>query len=141
MRPDFRAGATNATSVCLGITRTDRVAVIRNAGAPAIADAIEEQVSALGAVVSSWNMDEVLKRPVGHLPAALGQQLREFRPTASYYIGNVLPGEVRFRQELIRLITVDLRCRHGHMPGIDERLMLDGMAADYDEIYRITRAV
>jgi leucyl aminopeptidase (aminopeptidase T) len=52
-----------------------------------------------------------------------------------------LPGELAFRQPLLKLLTIELRCRHGHMVGIDHRLMLEGMAADYEEIHRVTRHV
>jgi len=40
-----------------------------------------------------------------------------------------------------KLLVEQLRCRHGHMIGISELLMRDGMAADYEEIYRVTRRV
>jgi leucyl aminopeptidase (aminopeptidase T) len=42
---------------------------------------------------------------------------------------------------MLRLLADELRCRHGHMIGIDDQLMADGMAADYEEVYRVTRKV
>ena len=42
---------------------------------------------------------------------------------------------------MLTLLADDLRCRHGHMIGINDLIMRDGMAADYDEIYRVTRQV
>ena len=42
---------------------------------------------------------------------------------------------------MLHLLADELRCRHGHMIGINDRVMTDGMAADYDEIYRVTRKV
>ena len=42
---------------------------------------------------------------------------------------------------MLRLLTRELRARHGHMIGIDRELMLDGMAVDYEEVYRVTRRV
>jgi leucyl aminopeptidase (aminopeptidase T) len=42
---------------------------------------------------------------------------------------------------MLELLTQQLQCRHGHMIGIDDLLMQDGMAADYEEIYRVTRQI
>jgi leucyl aminopeptidase (aminopeptidase T) len=42
---------------------------------------------------------------------------------------------------MLNLLTQELRSRHGHMIGIDDLVMQDGMAADYDEIYRVTRQI
>jgi leucyl aminopeptidase (aminopeptidase T) len=39
---------------------------------------------------------------------------------------------------MLRLLTRELRCRHGHMVDIERALMLDGMTVDYDEVYRVT---
>jgi len=42
---------------------------------------------------------------------------------------------------MLRLLANELGCRHGHMIGIDANLMTDGMAGDYEEIYRVTQQV
>jgi aminopeptidase len=42
---------------------------------------------------------------------------------------------------MLELLPRELRCRHGHMIGIDRALMLDGMAVDYEEVYRVTHRV
>jgi leucyl aminopeptidase (aminopeptidase T) len=139
--PEYQAGARNAIRVCLGVGSADRVAVIRNAGAAEIADAIEEECASAGAEVRGFPMEDWTARPASELPAPLAAALREFKPRVSLYVGNAQAGEIRFRQQMIRLLTVDLRCRHGHMVGIDRTLMLDGMVADYDRIYELTRAV
>ena len=52
-----------------------------------------------------------------------------------------MKGELGFRQPMLKLLAENLRCRHGHMIGISELVMRDGMAADYEEIYRVTRQV
>lgn len=141
MRDEYRAGARNAVRVCLGVGTGDRVAIVQNQAASEIAEAIAEEASAVGAAVWAFPMEKWAERPLTSLPDALAADISAFQPTVSYYIGNAMPGEIRFRQEMIRLLTQELGCRHGHMVGIDHALMLDGMAADYDEIYRVTRAV
>jgi aminopeptidase len=139
--PEYAPGARNAVRACLNVQSADRVAVIKTADRREIADAIEEEARSTGAEVRSWVMDEVVQRPAREFPRALGEEILRFRPTASYYIGEGLPGELAFRQPMLHLLTHDLRCRHGHMIGIDRRLMLDGMAGDYEEVYRVTRRV
>jgi leucyl aminopeptidase (aminopeptidase T) len=125
----------------VAVGATDRVAVVRNAGAADIADAIEEECASAGAGLRGYPMEDWTSRPALDLPAPLAAAVREFAPSVSFYIGNAQAGEIHFRQELIRLLTQDLRCRHGHMVGIDRTVMLDGMAADYGRIYKLTQAV
>ncbi|MDQ6771521.1 MAG: aminopeptidase [Candidatus Dormibacteraeota bacterium] len=141
MLPEYGPGARNAVRACLGVHAGDRVGVIRDRGRADIAEAVAEEARLAGADVEAWVMEEVLDRPASELPRALAEAIRRFRPTVSYYIGEGLPGELAFRQPLLRLLTGELRCRHGHMIGIDHEVMVDGMAGDYDEVYRVTRQV
>lgn len=100
-----------------------------------------EEAQACGATVRSWLMEDLVNRPATEFPRSLADEVIAFKPTASYFIGGGLPGELAFRQPMLRLLTEQLRCRHGHMIGIDEQLMVDGMAGDYEEIYRVTRRI
>jgi len=139
--PEYQPGARNAVRVCLAVSAGDRVAVVRNAGAADIADAIEEECAGAGAEVRGYPMEDWTSRPTLAVPPPMAAALTEFAPTVSFYIGNVYAGEICFCQQFIKLLTQDLRCRHGHIVGIDRALMLDGMAADYGRIYELTRAV
>jgi aminopeptidase len=141
MLPEYEAGARNAVRTCLNVHAGDRVAIIKTADRLDIAEAIEEEAASTGADLRSWVMEEVVQRPAPEFPRALADELVRFRPTVSYYIGEGLPGELAFRQPMLKLLTHQLRCRHGHMIGIDRRLMQEGMAADYEEIYRVTRKI
>src|SRR6266487_2262045 len=38
-------------------------------------------------------------------------------------------------------LVQELKVRHGHMIGIDEKLMAEGMCADYDEVFSLTNQV
>jgi leucyl aminopeptidase (aminopeptidase T) len=42
---------------------------------------------------------------------------------------------------MLELLAYQLHSRHGHMIGIDDLVMQEGMAADYDKIYRVTRQI
>ncbi len=138
---DFSAGARNAVRVCLGVGPRDRVAVIRDRDATEIAESIAVEARSTGAEVRSWTMEDWVTRPAQEFPRNLADEVIAFKPTASYYLGESLPGELAFRRPMVELLTEQLNCRHGHMPGINEVLMRDGMAGDYEEIYRVTRRV
>jgi leucyl aminopeptidase (aminopeptidase T) len=141
MRPEYVPGARNAVRTCLNIHSGDRVVVIEDRDHAEIAQAVKEEVERAGADLFPWLLEDVVERPARSFPRELGEAIRAVRPTASYYIGGSLPGELAFRQPMLHLLADELRCRHGHMVGIDHRLMVDGMAADYEEIYRVTRQV
>jgi leucyl aminopeptidase (aminopeptidase T) len=141
MRADYRVGTRNAVRVCLGVQERDRVAMVRNEGAAEIADALEEEAAGTGALIRAFPMESWAQRPAAAFPADLAAAIRDFAPTVSLYVGDTQAGEIGFRQAMIRLLTEELGCRHGHMVNIDDQLMRDGMAADYEEIYRVTRAV
>jgi leucyl aminopeptidase (aminopeptidase T) len=141
VRPEFARGAWNAVHACLGITGEDRVAVIKDRDRAEIAAAIEEEVEQTGATIRSWVMEDVVERPATHFPTKLGQDLLQLNPTASFFVADGWPGELAFRQPLLHLLADRLRCRHGHMVGIEPRVMWEGMAADYDEVFRLTHQV
>ncbi|HKW60338.1 MAG TPA: aminopeptidase [Candidatus Dormibacteraeota bacterium] len=141
MRPEFAPGARNAVRACLNIGAGDRVAIIRDRPRAEIAAAIEEEALSTGAAVRAWTMEDVLERPATSFPHVLAKELHRFKPTASFYIGIGMPGELAFRQPMLDLLADELRCRHGHMIGINDAVMTDGMAVDYDEVYRVTRKV
>jgi aminopeptidase len=71
----------------------------------------------------------------------LRSDLLHAKPTVSYYIATAKPGEIGFRIPLLPFLVKELNVRHGHMIGIDEQLMADGMCADYDEVFDITNRV
>ena len=141
MRPEFVAGARNAVRTCLNVGPQDRVCIIRDRLRTEIAEAIEEEALTRGASVRVLTMEDSVERPATSFPRSIADDVLKFRPTASFFIGIALKGELGFRQPMLKLLADELRCRHGHMIGIDEVVMTDGMAADYNEIYRVTRQV
>ena len=141
MLPEYVPGARNAVRVCLGIGPGDRVAIVRDAERAAIAGALQEEAESSGAEVRSWLMEDLGPRPLTAFPRSLGEDLLRYRPTASFYVGGRMPGELAFRQPLLRLLTHELKARHGHMVGITHQVMVEGMAGDYEAVYGVTRKV
>lgn len=141
MREEFAPGARNAVRTCLNVGPGDRVAIIRDLKRTPIAEAVEEEARGTGAPVQVWTMEDHVERPARSFPGALADQVIRFKPTVSYFIGTSQKGELAFRQPMLHFLCEQLRCRHGHMIDIDDQVMKDGMAGDYEEIYRITRKV
>src|SRR5262249_39621687 len=137
----FKPGARNAVRTCMGVGPEDRVAVIEDESSREIAAAIAEESAEAGAQVERFVLEKLGPRPISSFEDSFAALIRETRPTVSFYIARQVPAEITFRQRLVNFLTIKLRCRHGHMVGIDDRLMTDGMAGDYAEIYRMTHAV
>ncbi|HKF77460.1 MAG TPA: aminopeptidase [Candidatus Dormibacteraeota bacterium] len=141
MLSEYATGARNAVRACLNVHPGDRVAIVGDRGRADIAAAMAEESLAAGGEVAGWTMEDWVRRPATELPRGLADELVAFRPTVSFFIGEGEPGELGFRKPLLELLARELRCRHGHMIGIDRALMLDGMAVDYDEVYQVTRRI
>lgn len=141
MLPEFAVGARNAVRTCLNIGPQDRVCIIRDRPRKLIAEAIEEEALATGAIVRVWTMEDHVSRPATSFPRSIAADILRFGPTASYFIGTAQKGELAFREPMLDLLTHELRSRHGHMIEINDLVMQDGMTADYNEIYRVTRKI
>lgn len=141
MLSEYAVGARNAVRTCLNVRTDDRVAVISDEGRADIANAIVEEALSAGGEVVDWTMEDWVRRPAHEFPRALADEIVAFQPTVSFFIGESEAGELAFRAPMLQLLARDLRCRHGHMVGIDRDLMLDGMTVDYEEVYRVTRRV
>lgn len=141
MRPEFAPGAANAVRKCLNVTAQDHVFIIRDRPRAEIAEAIEEEALSTGAQVRVWTIEDHIPRPATVFPGTLVEEVRRFKPTVSFYVGIGMKGELGFRLPMLRFLADELRCRHGHMIGINDLLMTDGMVSDYDEVYRVTRQV
>ena len=135
-----QVGAENAVS-CMGVTARDRVFIITDFARESIARRVAAVALDKHADVTVRFLEHYGERPLTNFPEALRQDLLHAHPTVSYYIATAQPGEIAFRIPLLPFLATELKVRHGHMIGIDEALMADGMCADYDEVYRMTNQV
>jgi aminopeptidase len=133
-------GAENAVH-CMGVTERDRVFIITDYQRESIARRVAAAVLARHADVSIHFLEHYGERPLKTFTDELRNDLIQARPTVSFYIATAQPGEISFRIPLLPFLVRELKVRHGHMIGIDENLMADGMCADYDEVFRLTNQV
>jgi aminopeptidase len=133
-------GAENAVR-CMGVTASDRVFIITDYERESIAGHVASSVLDCHADVTVRFLEHYGERPLTTFSDELRNDLIAARPTVTYYIATAKPGEIAFRIPLLPFLVQELKVRHGHMIGIDEVLMADGMCADYDEVFRLTNQV
>ncbi len=130
-------GAENAIR-CMGVTAQDRVFILTDFQRETIARRVAAVALSLHADVTVHFLEHYGTRPLTVFSDELRNDLLHARPTVTYYIATAQPGEISFRIPLLPFLANELKVRHGHMIGIDENLMAEGMCADYDEVFRLT---
>jgi aminopeptidase len=137
----IRRGAANAVQVCMAVEGSDRVVVVTDRAREAIGRALAEEAGTAARAVKVLVFEDFTERPAVGYPSAMQSEIADFKPTVSFFAATALPGELAFRQPYMDHVIYQLQTRHAHMVGIDERLMAEGMQADYREIARITALV
>jgi aminopeptidase len=138
---DLKPGAANAVHVCMGVGSSDRVVILTDKARKRIGDALADECETAGAEWKLFVLEDFTERPAKGPSQKLVDALVDFKPTTSFYAATALKGELAFRRPYMEVILRELKVRHGHMVGIDENVMEQGMRADYNEIARITARV
>ncbi|HEY7418562.1 MAG TPA: aminopeptidase [Ktedonobacteraceae bacterium] len=136
----IQIGAHNAVR-CMGVTEKDRVFILTDFERMSIAQRVAAAALAQHADVSIHFLEHYGERPLKDFSDVLRNDLVQFRPTVTFYIATAKPGEISFRIPLLPFLANELKVRHGHMIGIDEQLMVEGMCADYEEVFELTNRV
>jgi aminopeptidase len=133
-------GAENAIR-CMGVTAQDRVFILTDFPRETIARRVAAIALSLHADVTVHFLEHYGTRPLTAFSAEMRNDFIHARPTVTYYIATAQPGEIAFRIPLLPFLVNELKVRHGHMIGIDDTLMAEGMCADYDEVFALTNQV
>jgi len=136
----IQLGAENAIR-CMGVTGQDRVFIMTDYERESIARRVASAAIAAHADVTVHFLEHYGERPLTTFSDKLRNDLLQARPTVTYYIATAQPGEIAFRIPMLPFLATELKVRHGHMIGINEMLMADGMCADYDEVFVQTNQV
>lgn len=133
----LQLGAENAIR-CMGVTGQDRVFILTDFEREGLARRVAAAALARHADVSVRFLEHYGQRPLTLFSDALRNELLQAQPTVTYYIATSKPGEIAFRIPLLPFLVNELKTRHGHMIGIDEEVMAEGMCANYDEVFTLT---
>jgi leucyl aminopeptidase (aminopeptidase T) len=129
--PELAPGARNAIHTCLRLAPHERVTLITDREALAIAAALAREIEAVGAPYRLMVLEDYAPRPLAAMPAPVLAELE--RSQVSVYAAAALPGELPARIAMTEVIN-RRRIRHGHMVNIDRRIMTEGMRADFAEV-------
>jgi len=125
----------------MGVGRDEKVLILTDSAREHIGHAIAEECELREARVHLLKIEDFIERPALHLPEMLTERVDEISPDVSFYAATAQVGELGLRRPYMKHVIYDVKARHAHMIGIDDRCMAEGMAANYDEVARLTARV
>lgn len=138
-------GAWQAVNVCTKVSHDENVVVITDQERFRIGVALANEVKKAGAAVTVFRMEDFGERPADSsrslaFPETIGAALD--RAQVSFFAAGGRPGELQsFRQPMLDRIKRNKNLRHGHMIGITEQIMAEGMSLDYEKISALSHRV
>ncbi|MFI5241331.1 MAG: aminopeptidase [Microgenomates group bacterium] len=132
--PEYEGAVKNIVTNCVQLTSNDRLTIVSDRDREEIGLSIQAGAAEV-CETQLLLIDHFVQRPAMSFPDSLAETIKDFKPTASIYAATGQKGELQsFRFKLMNLLTEDLGCRHGHMIGINDQIMKDGMSQDYAAI-------
>jgi aminopeptidase len=129
--PELVPGARNAINVCLRLQPHERITIITDEAAHAIAAALRAEVDQVGSKCSVFTLEHHARRPLKFMPEIILEDLAESQ--VSIFVAQGQSGEIRARGEMTAVVDHH-EIRHGHMVNINRQIMLEGMRADFHAI-------
>lgn len=129
-------GAKNAIEVCLKVKPGQRVYILADRRCEEIGMALEDAARNAGAGVVLKILEDEVERPASRLPDAIMSPLE----SSDVVLYCVFPqeGELLSRQQFVHRIEA-LDIKYAHMVGITERIMCQGMRADFNKVDEVSR--
>jgi aminopeptidase len=138
MSSDLQPGAANAIKVCLNIQPHERVTVITDRETREIADALVEEIEAVGAEYALFVLEDEASRPLKDLPTRIAADMEQSQ--VSIFAAHVQANELQSRMQMTDIVN-RRRMRHAHMVNINRQIMLEGMRADFHVVDEISARV
>jgi leucyl aminopeptidase (aminopeptidase T) len=138
MSDQLQPGAENAIRVCLNIQPTERVTVITDLATKHIADALITEIEQVGAPYACFVLEDEAPRPLVDLPASVAADMEQSQ--VSIFAAQAQRNELRSRMQMTDIVN-RRRMRHAHMVNINDRIMTEGMRADFHAVDDISRRV
>lgn len=136
--PELLPGARNAIRVCLAVQPHEQVCVITDNACLGIARALEHEIEQVGAPCTMFVLEETAPRPLEKLPETVAAGLE--RSAVSIFAAHAQTNELGSRMQMTDIVN-RRRMRHAHMVNITDRIMRDGMRADYRAVDRLSSRV
>ncbi|MEB3774790.1 MAG: aminopeptidase [Desulfurococcales archaeon] len=129
------SGIASSMVSCLGLGKGDRIMVFHDAGSREVYKILASASEIIMAEVVGVDIDR-LGRPLKELPGPLRDYIDSERPSASFYVAGVKPGELGFRAGLIEALT-SAGARHVHMPKATPEIL--SKASNCMQVAEVTR--
>src|SRR6266403_2548409 len=134
--PELIPGAHNAVSVCLQLRPEERVTIITDEVTCDIAAALRAEVEAIGSEHSVFVLENYASRPLTAMPKNILEDLAQSQ--VSIFAAQSQPGELPSRMQMSDVVNKH-HIRHGHMVNITRQIMMEGMRADFRQVYALSR--
>jgi len=125
------SAASAALEYLFKISESDNVLILTDAHSAAIADAFEKASIRNGCPVDFYKIEND-QRPLQEIPPGLEKLLPG--KTIVLNIIKAYPEEIAFRIKWIFKVKENKLAKLGHMPGINEEMMLNSVNVDFEEM-------
>jgi aminopeptidase len=136
--PELSPGARNAVQACLRIHPHEKVTIITDDACKEIAASLAREVARVGAPLRAFVLEEIAERPLVSLPAEIAADLETSQ--VSIFAVQVQTNELKSRMQMTDIVN-RRKIRHAHMVNINQRIMREGMRADFDKVDRLSTKV
>ena len=134
--PALVEGAVNAVFTCLAVQPGDRCVLITDHATRTVGAALADQFMSATEAFEAFMLEDYACRPLTGFPGPLASALEE--ADVSCYAAAAAPRELRARIEMTDIVN-RRRIRHAHMVTISERIMREGMRADFLQVDALSR--
>lgn len=137
MKKKLKKGAQQTIQTCLAVKSHEKVFIFGSQSSQNIAEVLFQESQQIAKETHWVTLEDFGKRPFKKFPKKLAKELQEINPEVTIYTAEEQDGEMPFRHELLgKWVAKEIKSRHGHMLGIDEKVMAQGVTADP---YRLKR--
>ncbi|MDQ6677706.1 MAG: aminopeptidase [Acidobacteriota bacterium] len=136
--PELSPGARNAVRVCLNIQPDEKTTVITDEATAEIAAAIEAELDEAGLRYNSFVLEDYAARPLKDMPVEVLDDMESSQ--VSIFAVQAQRNELKTRMQMTDVVN-RRGMRHAHMVNITNRIMVEGMRADFIEVNRLSQKV
>ncbi len=133
---DLLPGAHNAVSTCLNVQPGQKLFILADEHSRLISDALLKSANEAGADVKRVILEDYGTRPMTDMPGEILDSLKDYE--VAIYCAFPQMNELPTRIQFSRVIEAN-HIKLAHMVGITERIMCQGMRADYRKVDDVSR--
>lgn len=134
----LKQGAENLIKTCMGLQPFENVLIVTDRNTLEVGKYIVTAAHKYAADnVGLCILEDYGKRPLTKLPGEIEERIPSANVTvwAAESQKGELPMRKQFRERAVNY------ARHAHMPGVNKKMMEQGMCADYNEVFKLSNHV